>query len=340
MMFCIMILFWGCLPPPNVKPFADQTVNMSSVIGKGYTQIETLLSQADQEQGQEKKLSEAWDGTKKTLNAVVEYSDAIVSLADAGNNGSDAVESVATSLQALADTVGTVLPASGVVDAVTEVTKIVYAQIARIRTKKALKDAVEAAQPAVEKIAELIKQNLDNLNTINLQAGEKLEVDLQDSHKNVVEYYEALIERDNNIVRELTSITINENLRYLKDLRADSEVMLSGIDLTTSTADTLAQKIEQRRKFLLEESKDIKKEASRYQSEYETYLKKRLEIKALARSGSILIKRSKVAIDTWAKTHAKLKRTLEKKQSFNVREFAAVVQDIYEAYEAYKDGSK
>lgn len=335
-----MILLWGCLPPPNIKPFANQTANMSSVIGKGYAQIETLLSQADQEQGEVKKLTEAWDSTKKTLNAIVEYSDAIVSLADVGNDGSDAVESVATSLQGLADTVGIVFPASKAVDAGIEVIKIVNTQLARIRAQKALKDAIDSAQPAVEKIAEVIKQNLDDLNTINLQVGEKLALDHQYYNKNVVEYYEALIERDNSIVRELTAITKNDNLRYLKDPRADCEASLSGIDLSTSTAATLPQKIEQRRKLLLEQSKDIQKEASRYQSEYKTYLEKRLKIKGSTRNGSILIKRSKVAIDTWAKMHAKLKRALEKKQSFNVREFAVVVQDIYEVYEAFKDGGK
>ena len=235
LVFCLAFYIFGCSPPPNLRPFAEQTADMSSAIGQSFTQVETALSEADIQREQVKNLVATWESTEKTLEALVDYSDRLVSVAEAGYKGEKAVDAIAEGLKAISKTFDLVALPSTAIDAVSKGVKFIDEQILRVEKTRSLKNAVGAAQPAIDTIANLITRNLDDLNTINTASGDKWLNDHREQHESIVEYYEALVKRDSLALRELTAITQYNSLKY---------------QLSKTSSKEEREKIERRAKFL------------------------------------------------------------------------------------------
>lgn len=330
-----IMLFSECRPLPNIEPFADQTVTMTSAIGKSFSQTESLLSQTDICNGEVKKLRDSWNQTRQTLTSLIAYSDALASLVESGKKGEEVGKTLAGTLKDLAAKVG-LKPVSEGLEIVTGPAAKIYGEIAKIRAKKSLKKAVETAQPVIEEISKIIIKNLDALNEINKTTElELLRInDESERYKFVVPYYKAMLSLDEIHVKELTLIA-----QYLTD-PVQYELTLGGIKIKRPEELPIRPQVEERQRKLLLLSKSIQHAISWYRNVYESYLEREREIKENTKNTSRIIRISKAAIRTWASTHKKLKKTLNKKQRLSIRELASKISDINEVYKSFKKGGK
>jgi hypothetical protein len=105
------------------------------------------------------------------MGAVVSYSDSLVSIVNAAHDKGNAVGKLADKLGGLATAAGLPLPgSSAVLGIVTDAAKFVWAQIELARGARSLEEALSAAQPAVDRIAEKLDADFADLG-ITLRAA-------------------------------------------------------------------------------------------------------------------------------------------------------------------------
>jgi hypothetical protein len=360
----LLVFFWGCsVTLPNIGPFAVETRKMVSAVDNGYTQAETLLSmveEQDEPSGTEQnkkqkelsgkasavwksstsdedplaKLENNWNCMRKVLNALVIYSDELAALADAGTKGEEAAHGVANALNGIVETItnGALNIPGNLMDAFTELNKT----LAKIRARKALKKAVEEAQPVINIIIKIIFHNLEDLEKINNSAGRALITLHRNKNQPMTNYYEALMESQQNIFEILTGILHYKRggsraPSYLKDIvKLDKTLAVIGEENIT------IKDIEAREKYWLNKHQKIKGEINYLSPRYQAYKAREEEINTLTSTGSLILRKGKFALLAYGKAHMKLKRTLGKKQRMSFVEYASVVQDVVDAYKGGK----
>lgn len=310
---------------PDVKPFAEQTARMSSAIDNGYSQAELLLSLTDESPN---GLEKQWQQTRSALEAVVAYSDALATLADAGAEGSEVGQSLADAVQGLISSVSPFTIPKNIVGAFNELNKTITA----IRVRKKLKEAVGDAQPAINIISQVVSANLEELERINHVAGKVIENQHTQTHRAMVNYFSNLLKEDNRIL-EILALIIDYQAgdSDVRELIIQKDVILK--EKKEQNVKITDHDIEQRQSFWLAQSKAIQDEMKRYRDQYEAYNKGLAEIKQNTIKGGAIIRKSKTAIEAWARAHSKMKTGLDEEKRMSFFEFARVIQDIYDEYQ-------
>lgn len=158
-------LLVGC-QLPNVGPFVDATGQLKGAVASSGTavELELRLMGAD---ALAKDLKTNWAARDKAMTALLAYAESLDAIVAAGKSGAESAGKIADSLKGLAGAAGVAIPGSPEMLAVaTDTAKFLYAQIANVRAAKQLSKALTEAQPAVEKIAELMRKDLMDLDKI------------------------------------------------------------------------------------------------------------------------------------------------------------------------------
>ncbi len=181
---CLMVglvfLLFGCATP-NVKPFAEQTAKLATSISmeqkaaaSEFVSISTrlkklaneahrakkkdlktaLLEKKDKLDKQKQKITAYDQIVKSTLQKAVEYSDQLASLAEAGENGSDAAGALIGTVNEFASLGG--LGTGLVTGSVAQALKLVGELHVRKEAQDSLETATRAAQPAVNALADVV----------------------------------------------------------------------------------------------------------------------------------------------------------------------------------------
>jgi len=364
MVIGLLVFFWGCsVILPDIGPFAVETRRMVSAVDNGYTHAETLLSMVERpDESFEEELSEEqeeslvkaeelwtsadsgedalktlgknWKLMRKVLNALVIYSDELSALVDAGTKGEEAAHGVANALNGIVETMtnGALNIPGNLVNAF----KMINKTLAKIRARKALKEAVEEAQPVINTIIEIIVRNLDDLEKINNSAGRALSILHLNKNQLMLNYRDILIESQQTIFEILTGILHYKRggpraPHYLKDV-----IKLDEILAKIGEENITIKHIEKREKDWLKKHQMIKREINYLGPRYQAYKAREEKINILTSTGSLILRKGKFAILAYGKAHMKLKKTLGKKQRMSFVEFASVVQDVVDAYKGGK----
>ena len=337
--------FMGCAAVlPNLDPFADQTARMASGVENGYTQARSLLSGTGLENEWLDSLDTAWRQTERSLKALAAYSGTLADLARTGTEGREAASRVTGALESVTSTLqvpGIPAPIASAIGAVND-------HVARVRARGKLREILEAAQPGIDTIAWVIRQNLGALERVNELAGRQVQIEYAEDHQVIVNYYEGLVREDRRILATLTVfLERRAALRAGETAVADARLaeMLEGdpvlgaavgaleIDDADAWRSGLERLIEGRQAQLADHSRAVHSEAGRYRPDYEAYVARMSEIDESHRNGSEILRRSSTAVRTWARAHAKLLESLEEDWSFvHLAEFTAAVQDVFDAY--------
>lgn len=173
---------------PDVGGFADAVASSS----QGVTQAgDVVVTEAkafhERDWDEDRKantaatiqqLESAWAVRVTTLRALSEYSDSLASIVDAGMSGRESAQQLGAAVDGLFESFG----ATGV--AGSEAFKVggeLYGLIAQAAAARSLADAVETAQPAVARICEILRMDLndvsDALNTLEQDELAALEDD-------------------------------------------------------------------------------------------------------------------------------------------------------------------
>lgn len=159
----------GCTTLPDVKPFAESTAALSAAAGTHYRDVSsevaslkaTQLPQETSEAFSKRKseleeTQKVFAATQESLDALfaamTAYSEKVVSLVAAGKTGPDAAQSLLDSVNGFAALGG--LPAVTVAAPVTAAFKKIADAFTQRQAAKSLKEAVAAAQPGVDIVAE------------------------------------------------------------------------------------------------------------------------------------------------------------------------------------------
>jgi hypothetical protein len=340
-----IIPFMGCVAVlPDMQPFADQTAQMASGVGNGYTRTRTLLSGADLENEWLDSLDTAWGQTERTLKALASYSRTLADLARTGTEGREAASRVTGALESVSST----LQVPGIPARIAGAIAALNDHVARVRARGKLKEILEVAQPGIDTIAWIIRQNLGALERVNELAGRQVQIAHAEDHQVIVNYYEELVREDRRILTTLTVfLERRAALRAGETSVAEARLaeMLAGdpalgaavgalpTDDTEAWRGRLEGVIEGREAWLADHSRAVHSEAGRYRPDYEAYVARMSEIEESYRSGGEVLRRSSRAVRAWARAHAKLLESLEEDWSFvHLAEFTAAVQDVYDAY--------
>lgn len=163
----------GCASLPNVAPFTDATVKLTSATKSvGDVTVEemrrasaTVLPQNKEQLDREtKRLVEAWAKYVVTLEAASDYARSLQSVVDAANQAQQSVQNVADAAKSLASTVGVQIGPG--VSIATNALSLAYSQIATARGRQTLIEAMDDLAPAIDQIALVIENSLDDLDKI------------------------------------------------------------------------------------------------------------------------------------------------------------------------------
>jgi hypothetical protein len=161
----------GCAALPDMSAYRDATLQLRSTVVAGGHAVQSGLESAaaSYEAGdptakrigdQSAEFNEAWQQRIQGADALLAYTEAVTDLARAGTQGDASARKLADALGGLASGVGVVLPPVGTVATVTDVAEFVYGHIAAARAAKSLDQALQSAQPAVDRLATVLSQDL------------------------------------------------------------------------------------------------------------------------------------------------------------------------------------
>jgi hypothetical protein len=217
--------FWGCLALlgactnlPDVGPFVQSTAEVrSAVITAGTVAVEELKHMPDGTTYAE-RLSAQWQARLRAMDGLVDYADALQSIVASGRQGASSVGALADSVGQLAAVAGIVFPPAGAAQGVTDAAKFVYAQIALVRAASALEDALVQSQPAIEQIARTIAQDLDDLSAVFQLANAGILLALQKEHNLDLGFRQSLVDERNTLyAKGVGAFTAQERTR-LKEI--------------------------------------------------------------------------------------------------------------------------
>ena len=319
--FLILLLVTGtsCGPIPSITPFSEQTDRMVSGINGGYTASQLSLAAVSEEQA--KKLAAAWGPTATALTGIVAYSQALTAVATAGAEGSKAAGNVAEAVNGLLSSFSVAAIPAGVVAGF----KAANEQIAKIRAKRSLHEAVGEAQPAIDDLAKILVEQLKAVAEVHNQSAQAALLGHTESQKAMVEYVVAERKAEDRILEILHAI-----LDYqAKGAKAAAEDLKAITDLDSLAK---ADNIESREAHWMDVVKRHQAHVAPYRDRYAEYVRREDELNASRRAGAATFAKAQTAVKAWAAAHAKVKVALEKKQPPDFSAFFGAVRDVAAAF--------
>ena len=167
--------FAGC-QLPNVGPFVDATGQLKGAVASTGAAVEQELRLIPEAEAQANELKVSWGARNRAMTGMLSYAGSLDAIVASGKAGAESAEKVAESVKGLAEAAGIAIPGSPAAAAVVaDGLKFLGAQIAKIRATKQLARALDEAQPAVEKIADLMRKDLKDLDGVVQSASQLLD---------------------------------------------------------------------------------------------------------------------------------------------------------------------
>lgn len=239
----------GCASLPDMTPYRDATLKLrSAVLAGGHAVQAGLESAAADYPAQDPtakdirekaaRFSTAWQARIEGADALVAYTEAVADIARAGAEGPATARSLADSLTRLATGVGIALPPAGTVATVTDVAAFVYGHIAAARAAQTLDQALQAAQPAVDRVASVLSQDLQDSVEI-LRAAHDLQLSaIADKYREERGYLTALNrERKALYAKGVLTPEDEQRLRQIGELFETTRAWREPMEQALATAD-------------------------------------------------------------------------------------------------------
>lgn len=281
----------GCAAPADVGPFADATATLRSAVAESGRTVEVQLrdlaakaepASRSRVQDQADLLAKEWAERIKVMDSVVEYTDGLRAIVEAGNHGAESAKAVAAGVAGVAQSAGLAMPATSAVGTVVDAAAFVYAQIARARAAATLEESLTLTQPALERIAVYVRADMKRLDDVLVIVGDDAaqRVRLDEKYKGLKAYREFLAESRREIWSKLQSAG---------RLTEEQAQQLALLDDQLAATEGLAGE--------LAEEMGAAQERTRAQRE--------------------LLAAGLEAMDRWAEAHAQLVRAVKERRSVN-----------------------
>lgn len=296
-MLASVLTLGGCGSLPDAKPFAEATgVLSASAKASGQAMKDSIQEAAAVQQEDQKayvaladRFGKAWQPRELALRGATDYADAMVGVVAASEKSAETASKVADSLTGLSTAFGVPLAAPAVATA-TEIGAFVWKRVSIVRASNSLEQALEEAQPAVDRLAaQLIEDSRRDLNPIL--------IDLRDSVRaGISKPYDT----DQNLLQEFEYVQENLRRRALKDDRYIGALQ---------KFDIVKQPLDMR---LSERDRKLEQAAVAYRARVQ------------------LVNAMALAVQSWADAHRDLARAVKEKRKVSVSELIETAAELRE----------
>lgn len=194
--FISIFMTSGCAIP-DLKPFADATITLSTGVKEGGDHIIKSLKELPYKKDGRlihptdvnhpaNKLVTHWDERIRAMDALVAYSDSLASITSAHANAKSNVEAFGNSIESLGQYIPSASAYTGDVKALIE---LLMQTGIEIKSYHSLRKAVEKAQKPMGEIADLIYADVTDLEKINKRMYQKSKANLGFEAKKVLAKY-------------------------------------------------------------------------------------------------------------------------------------------------------
>jgi hypothetical protein len=335
-LLCLYLLS-SCAALPDLSGYAQQTRELSAAVNKSYTQTETDVTQRYIKTSRKyiiDTLRNAWQPTQQALAAMAAYSDALAKCT-ASNNDPKALNQLGTQLTRLATIARSFAPVQG--RAASEIANLAtflikQAQLAATRRKLGL--LLDDSDVVIQRMAVLIQENLIDLQRIHRIVLEDNFDDLFVKYAKTARQYEERLKINESLMPEMLAIAEYKQAK----LQARKANLLQEINIDRNPAQPATEEelVKRREADILSVYNANQEFLKNNESIYKEYTQSSAAINAQLVQSEMLLRNTVAALQSWAQTHASLKRIDAVGKSFSFAEFVTAVQNIQQIHEAYE----
>ncbi len=308
--FSLLLLCAGC-STPDLKPFADTTASLRQAVVQSQKIVRTEVDDVANAPNlpdlsmvavDNEKISGLFDKRKAFMEAMVNYSDSLAAVAEAGQNAEANAQALGDSVKQLASAAGTYGDAVG---AGSDIMVKIYKLAAEAWAVHTLREATAKADPAIQSAAVIIQMDMTNVVAILLSVKEEANAALKYPH------------HDENVQRNRALNKRNELMNELADALGATNMIerVAAYNRQAAELDKVLQRMD------------------------EWYLPMQTQIAGNNRriAGELDIANNTIhGFQQWARVHADLKTSLEENRQPNVRELVSTILEINEEIEKLK----
>jgi hypothetical protein len=159
--FLLLVFVVSACATPRIQPFAEQTVNLASAINAEQNQVSAKFEELIEISGEQSFTDQKnqFDQSSKALGVLFEqiviYSEQLVMLAESGEAGEDAANSLLDTARQFGSLAG--IAGIGISDTIANIFAKVSQAATRIQAQNSLEKAMREAQPAIEEVAAAVE---------------------------------------------------------------------------------------------------------------------------------------------------------------------------------------
>jgi hypothetical protein len=316
---CMILPSLGCShftpsTSANLAPFAEQTLAMAGSfehsLGQGRLVYARHLAQGPETTRYKESLGEL----QGHIRGIVAYSLQVVTVAESGLSSDEKASELAGFLDALLDRIGS---DADVRTSLSE--ESVRAIIESVRSQESLVDALREAQPLVDEAGAMTLEIMDELRDSGTAAQAEIAREIQKRHGAMMRYAEVFKRQQAEVLEGLTLVDDywNGDDLALEPLRESAPHFMADVPpvgkMTAADVRTLERRLFDR----LQEMDQVRQSLT---SDGEIYFEQMQELDRLSRSSEIALRKARVAVHLWVKTHRKLSRGITQPATFDLFE--------------------
>ncbi len=316
---CVILPSLGCSyfqtsTSANLAPFAEQTLAMAGSfehsLGQGRLVYARHLAQGPDTARYKESLAEL----QGQVRGIVAYSLQVVTVAESGLPADEKARELAGFLDALIDRID---PDADVRSGLSE--ESVRAIIENVRSQESLVDALREAQPLVDEAGANTLAIIDELNDSGAAAEAEIAGSIQERHGAMMRYTDIFKRQQAEV---LDGLTLVDDYRKgdetaLEALRESAPLLMADTPPVGEMTANDVRSIEQRLFDRLEEL-DQARQSVVY--DIDVYFTQMQELDRLNQSSKAALRKARVAVHLWVKTHRKLSRGITKPATFDLFE--------------------
>ena len=235
-----VILAFGltaCGTLPDVTPFAGATGDLRDAVVQVGPTVSAEIQGTPDGENYANLIDNAWNTRVDAVNAMNNYSQSLVAIVGAGNEGSKTAEKISNSFGSMLEQAGKVLPGAlsagaALTENANEAVKLLIKTYVNIKAMSDLGDALNAAQPGINSFSRLLSKDLEDVDELVLGAQLELELARTEAYN---DKYAALtgLEAQRTKLQKVYAMAMAENIRHLEAM-AEITINDSGGQLTAA----------------------------------------------------------------------------------------------------------
>lgn len=309
--YSILLLICAGCSTPDLKPFADTTASLRQAVVQSQKIVRAEVGDVADAPNlpnpamvavDNERICGLFDRRKAFMEAMVNYSDSLAAVADAGQNAEANAQALGDSVKQLASAAG---PYGNAVGAGNDIMVQIYKLAAEAWSVHTLREATAKVDPAVQSAAVIIQMDMTNVVAILLSVKEEANAALKYPH------------HDESVQRNRALLKRNELLSDLTDALGATNAIerVAAYNRQAAELDKVLQRMDE---WYLPMQKQIAENNQRI-------------------AGEVDVANNTIhGFQQWAKVHADLKKSLADNRQPNVRELVSTILEINDEIEKLK----